>query len=517
MKDAHEFKRTLEQLAKEKGLSKEEIIESLIAALKSAIRKEYGLEKSEDYLEVRYDESKGSFEVVRYRQVVEHVEDPSHEISLEEARKEDPDCEIGDEIGQTIELEGLGRISAHLAKQVIRQRMRDIERYHIYNEYKSRVGEIVQGTVRRIDRKDIIVDLGRTEAILPYKEQIPSETYKINDRIKAYLKEVIDPESPKGRMHINQPQLVLSRSCDEFLIKLFEREVPEINEGIVQIVSVARDPGQRAKIAVTSKDPNIDPVGACVGMRGSRVQNIVNELKGERIDIVPYADNPVKFVCNALAPAEILKVIMYMDADEQKRSMDVIVADDKLAQAIGTKGQNVRLASKVTKWDLHVYGESEYRKRQEEAKLAFANIKELPETTRELLVKMGYTLESLTKIDPAEIAGMPGIDGNHELAEKIIKSAIKLFESGKYPKLTEITTEGIASSEELKASQNGARKEDVSDKEELERKIETESTRVEQTRKTGETEFLNSPSVEGERESKEGFEEAVNSSGEKEE
>ena len=457
MKNTQEFKRTLEILAKEKGLSKEEIVESLIVALKSAIRKEYGLEKGEDYLEVRYNESKGGFEVVRYREVVENVEDPSLEISLDEARKADPDSEAGDEIGETIELEGLGRISAHLAKQVIRQRMRDVERYHIYNEYINRVGEIIQGTVRRIDRKDIVVDLGRTEAILPYREQIPTESYKSSDRVKAYLKDVVDPESPKGRLHINQPQLILSRSCEEFLVKLFEREVPEINEGLVQAVSVARDPGQRAKIAVTSKDANIDPVGACVGMRGSRVQNIVTELKGERIDIVPYSDNPVKFVCNALQPAEVLKVIMYTDADDERRSMDVIVANDKLAQAIGTRGQNVRLASKVTKWELHVFGESEYRKRQEEAKLAFAVINELSETARELLVKMGYTLESLAKVDPSEIIDLPDVDGNRELAEAIIKSAAKLFESGQYPRLVEIPAENSVSSTEAKAEQANAK------------------------------------------------------------
>ncbi len=434
MRDAQDFKRTLELLSKERGLSKNEILESLIAALKSAIRKEYGLEKGEDYLEIRYNESRGEFEVIRYREVVEEVVDPSREVALSEVRKTDPDVEIGDEIGERIQLEGLGRIAAHLAKQVIRQRIRDIERLHIYDEYKSRVGEIVQGTIRRIDRRDAIVDLGRTEAIIQYKDQIPSESYKPGDRVKAYLKEVIDPESPEGRKRINMPQLVLSRACEEFIVKLFEREVPEISEGVVKIVSVAREPGQRTKIAVASSDPNIDPVGACVGMRGSRVQNIVSELKGERIDIVPYSENAVRFVCNALAPAEVLKVIM----DEDSRSMDVIVADDKLAQAIGTRGQNVRLASELTDWELHIYSESEYRERQKEASLAFTAIESLSDTARDLLVKMGYTLESLASASPEEILDLAGIDADVELAKRIIEEAAELLKSGDYPKPEEV-------------------------------------------------------------------------------
>jgi len=430
MRDPQDFKRTLEVLSKEKGLSKEEILESLIAALKSAIRKEYGLEKGEDYLEILYNDSKGEFEVIRYREVVEEVTDPSREVALKEVLKSDPDVELGDEIGERIELEGLGRIAAHLAKQVIRQRMRDIERLHIFDEYHSRVGEIVQGTIRRIDRRDAIVDLGRTEAVIQPREQIPSETYKPGDRIKAYLKGVVDPESPEGRKRINLPQLILSRACKEFVVKLFEREVPEISEGVVRIVNVAREPGQRAKIAVTSSDPNIDPVGACVGMRGSRVQNIVSELKGERIDIVPFSDNAVKFVCNALAPAEILKVIM----EEDSRSMDVIVADDKLAQAIGTRGQNVRLASELTGWELRIFSESEYRSRQEEASLAFAAIESLSDTARELLVKMGYTLETLAGAQPDDIADLAGIDADKELAEKVAREAAELLESGEYPR-----------------------------------------------------------------------------------
>ena len=340
-----DIKRVVEQVSRDKGINREILIKALEEALGSAARKKFGANVD---IEVQYNESTGEIEVFQFKDVAETVTEPDLQISLEEARKLDPECEVGDSLGTKMDTSTFGRIAAQSAKQVIIQKMKDAERDAVYSSFIDRKGEIINGIVQRFDRNDIIVNLGHTEGILPSREQIPKESYRRGDRIRAYIIDVL--YDTRG------PQIVLSRTHPDFLIALFKTEVPEINEGIVTIIGATREPGIRAKIAVTSNDSDIDPVGACVGMKGSRVQNVVQELKGEKIDIIPYHIDPAKFVCNALAPAEISRVII----DEENNSMEVIVPDEFLSIAIGKKGQNVRLASKLTKWHLDVISETRY-------------------------------------------------------------------------------------------------------------------------------------------------------------
>jgi N utilization substance protein A len=287
-----ELKKVIDQVCREKGIEKEVLIRSLEEAVKVAARKKLG----HDYdIEVNYNDELGEVEVFEFKEVVEKVTDPHVQISLEEAREIDPECEIGDSLGIKMDPDSFGRIAAQSAKQVIMQKLREAERDIVYDDYKDRKGEIIHGIVQRFDRGSIIVNLGRTEAELPLKEQIPDEIYKQGDRIRAYVLEV---------KHFSRgPQIILSRTHPNFLSALFESEVPEISEGIVSIVQVAREPGSRSKIAVKSKDPDVDPVGACVGIKGSRVQAVVQELRGEKIDVVPWDPDPAKFICNALSPA----------------------------------------------------------------------------------------------------------------------------------------------------------------------------------------------------------------------
>ncbi|MDK9719439.1 MAG: transcription termination factor NusA, partial [Trichlorobacter sp.] len=275
----------------------------------------------------------------------EEVVDSYTEISLDEAREMDPECEIGDELGEKIDSGDFGRIAAQTAKQVIIQKVREAERETVFNEYKDRQWEIVTGQVRRFERGDLLIDLGRAEAILTGKEQMPREVYRPGDRIRAIITDIA--------MTTKGPQIILSRTHPQMLAKLFEAEVPEISEGLVEIVNVVRDPGSRAKIAVASNDRDIDPVGACVGMRGSRVQNVVSELRGEKIDIIPWSVDVARFVCNALSPAQVVKVFM----DEEQRTLEVIVPDDQLSLAIGKRGQNVSLAARLTGCRIDIKGE----------------------------------------------------------------------------------------------------------------------------------------------------------------
>ncbi|MBW2287434.1 MAG: transcription termination/antitermination protein NusA [Deltaproteobacteria bacterium] len=324
------LKREIDQIAKDKGIDAKEIIGALEEAMKQAARREVGQEKE---IEATFNDELGEIELFEFREVVEEVTSPETQIALDAAHEFDSDAEVGDEIGVKLDTSGFGRILAQAAKQVIIQRIREAERDTIYEEYKDRKGEIVNGIVRRFEKGAIVVDLGRTEAVLPLKEQVPRESYRPNDRIRAYMIDV--NRAAKGS------QIVLSRACLEFLTQLFEQEVPEIYESIVRIESAAREPGGRAKIAVVSRDSDVDPVGACVGMKGSRVQAVVQELRGERIDIVPWSPDPARYVCSSLSPAQVSKVII----DEAEKSMDVIVPDDQLSLAIGRKGQNVRLAN----------------------------------------------------------------------------------------------------------------------------------------------------------------------------
>ncbi len=341
-----DLKRIIDQISRDRGFDKSLLIEAIEEAVHSAARKKFGNRRE---IEVRYNEEYGEVEVFQFRNVVEEAEDDQTEISLEEALKLDPEVQLGDELGEKMEdVSDLGRIAAQSAKQVIIHKMKDAERDVVYGMFKDRVGEVVSGIVQRFERGNMIVNLGRTDAILPKDQQIAKRSFKQGDRIRAYLKEV--------RQTSRDSQLILSRTCDEFLAKLFQMEVPEMAEGIVRVMAVSREPGFRAKIAVSSSESDVDPVGACVGMKGSRVQNVVQELQGERIDIVTWSPDPAKYVYNALAPAHVSMVMV----DEENHSLLVVVPNDQLSLAIGRQGQNVRLASKLLGWRIDVKSEQRY-------------------------------------------------------------------------------------------------------------------------------------------------------------
>lgn len=338
-----ELNRVLEQVGKDKGISKAILIDAIEASVLIAAKKKYGADKE---IEAHFNEDMGEVELFQFKTVVGDVVDPDNEISHEKAVKEDPGVEVGDSLGMKLDASAFGRIAAQAAKQVIVQKLRDAERDNIYNEFRERKGEILNGIVKRFEHGDMIVDLGKTEAVISQKEQVPGENYRPTERVRAYLVDV--KKTSKG------PNIILSRTHPGMVAKLFELEVPEIHEGIVKIKNVVREPGSRVKIAVVSEDRDIDPVGACVGMKGSRVQAVVQELKGEKIDIVEWVDDPARFVCNALSPAQIAKVIVH----DTEKSMEVIVPDNQLSLAIGKRGQNVRLAAKLTGWKIDIFSES---------------------------------------------------------------------------------------------------------------------------------------------------------------
>jgi N utilization substance protein A len=405
-----EIKRVVDQVSRDKGIEKTVLIKAIEEALKSAARKKFG---NKIEIEIQYSDQTGEIEVFQFKEVVEVVKDSSVEISIENGRKLDEECEIGDSLGTKMDTTTFGRIAAQSAKQVIIQKMKDAERNAVYSSFIDRKGEIINGIVQRVEHSgDIIVNLGQTEGILPVREQVPKETYRRGDRIRALLSEVL--QDSRG------PQIILSRTNPNFLINLFKTEVPEISEGIVSIMGAAREPGVRAKIAVSSNDSDIDPVGACVGMKGSRVQNVVQELKGEKIDIITWHVDAAKFVCNALAPAEIKRVII----DEDNRSMEVIVPDESLSIAIGKRGQNVRLASKLTGWALDVQNESHYI---EALKNGYDSLVSLPGVGISLansLIEKGFT--SAREISNAAVSDLTQIKGiAAEKAEKLIRSAIE--------------------------------------------------------------------------------------------
>jgi N utilization substance protein A len=407
------LKREIDQIAKDKGIDAKEIIGALEEAMKQAARREAGQDKE---IEAQFNDELGEIELFEFREVVEEVSSPDTQITLDAAHEFDPDAEVGDEIGVKLDTSGFGRILAQTAKQVIIQRIREAERDTVYDEYKDRKGEVVNGIVRRFEKGAIIVDLGRTEAVLPLKEQVPRESYRPNDRVRAYMIDV--NKAAKGS------QIVLSRACLEFLIKLFEQEVPEIYEGIVRIESAAREPGGRAKIAVASRDSDVDPVGACVGMKGSRVQAVVQELRGERIDIVPWSPDPARYVCSALSPAQVSKVII----DETEQSMDVIVPDDQLSLAIGRKGQNVRLAVQLTGWRIDIKSESKMSELAAWLSEAVAVVEGCGDPEAELLLQQGITsLEDLAACQSDLLTSLPGIDeaGAQAIREKAAELAVR--------------------------------------------------------------------------------------------
>jgi len=404
----------IEQVGRDKGISREVLIEALEAAMLTAARKKFGSHRD---IEARFNPELGEVELFEFKTVVETVQDAEREIGVEEAHQIDAEAEVGDSLGVKMNSAAMGRIAAQTAKQVIIQRVREAEREMIFNEYKDRKGEIITGIARRFERGNVIVDLGRTEAILPVREQTPRESYRAGDRVVAYVKD-IDKEA-RG------PLIILSRTDVGLLLKLFEMEVPEIYEGIVRIVAAAREPGARSKIAVASRDSDVDPIGACVGMKGSRVQAVVQELRGEKIDIVPYNEDPAKFVVSAISPAEVSKVII----DEDTKTMELIVPDDQLSLAIGRKGQNVRLASQLTGWKIDIHSESQMAVMVERAIRLLMMVEGIRRPVAEQLYKLGFqTVRDIVEGDLKELALIIG--GGQEAARAIQEKAAELLAAG---------------------------------------------------------------------------------------
>ncbi len=394
-------------VAREKSIPREIVLSSMEEALQKAARSRYGQETE---VRAEINAKTGEIRFSRLLQVVDLVENDATQINLEDARKKNPAAQVGDWIAETLPPFDFGRIPAQSAKQVIIQKVRDAERDRQYQEYKDRIGEIVNGVVKRAEYGNVIIDLGRGEAIVRRDELIPRETFKPGDRVRAYVYDV--RREPRG------PQIFMSRTHPQFMAKLFAQEVPEIYDGIIEVKSVARDPGSRAKIAVVSRDTSIDPVGACVGMRGSRVQAVVNELQGEKIDIIPWSADAATFIVNSLQPAEVVKVVL----DEDSSRIEVVVPDDQLSLAIGRRGQNVRLASQLTGWDIDILTEAEESERRQkefaERTKIFMEALDVDEVVGQLLAAEGFrSVEELAFVDMAELAAIEGFD--EETAEEI--------------------------------------------------------------------------------------------------
>ena len=389
-------------VAREKAIDRGIVIAAMEDAIQKAARSRYG---SETEVRAEINPKTGEMRLSRLLLVVETVENDSTQIALADAKRRNPAAQVGDYIAEALPPLEYGRIAAQSAKQVIVQKVREAERDRQYQEYKDRIGDIVNGIVKRVEYGNVVVDLGRGEAIVRRDELIPRETFKPGDRIRAYVLDV--------RREQRGPQIFLSRTHPQFMSKLFAQEVPEIYDGIVEVKAVARDPGSRAKIAVISRDSSVDPVGACVGMRGSRVQAVVNELQGEKIDIIPWTSDPANFVVNALAPAEVAKVVL----DEDRQRMEVVVPDQQLSLAIGRRGQNVRLASQLTGWDIDIVTEqeeSEHRQAEFEKRTKlFIEALNVDEVVGQLLASEGFnSVEELALVDEKEIARIEGFDAD---------------------------------------------------------------------------------------------------------
>jgi transcription termination/antitermination protein NusA len=387
-------------VAREKAIDREVVITAMEDAIQKAAKSRYG---SENEIKAEVDPKTGEISLARLLEVVDEVTIDATQISLAEARRKNPAAQVGDFIAEPLPPLDFGRVAAQNAKQVIVQKVREAERERQYDEYKDRVGEIVNGIVKRVEYGNVIVDLGRAEAIVRRDETLPRENFRYGDRIRAYVYDV--------RREQRGPQIFLSRTHPEFMAKLFAQEVPEVYEGIVTIKSVARDPGSRAKIAVVSRDASIDPVGACVGMRGSRVQAVVNELQGEKIDIISWSPDAATFIVNGLAPAEVVKVVL----DEDAERIEVVVPDQQLSLAIGRKGQNVRLASQLTGWDIDIMTEaSESERRQAEfaeRSAKFMEALDVDEVIAQLLASEGFSsVEEVAFVEPDEISSIEGFD-----------------------------------------------------------------------------------------------------------
>ncbi len=438
-----DIKRVIDQVSREKGIDAGVLISTIKEAIVSAARKKIGPRAD---IEVHYDEKTGDIEVFHFKDVVEKVEYPDSELSLEQGYEYDPECEVGDSLGIRIDAEEFGRIAAQSAKQVIIQKMREAERNAVYENYIHKKGKIINGIVQRFDRGSIIVNLGQAEAVLRPREQMPRENFRRGDRIRAYVLDVL--EEAKGS------QILLSRTRPEFLIELFKTEVPEVAEGIVVLKGAARVPGIRAKIAVSSVDSDVDPVGACVGMKGNRVQNIVQELRGEKIDIIQWSPDVARFVCNALSPAEISRVII----DEDNRSMEVIVNDEYLSIAIGKGGQNVSLACEITGWHLEVNSEEEYSR---EIKLGYDSLMQLDEVgmeTAEILFKSGYTsFHEIAGAASDDLAAIMNI--SEEKAVEVIENANQLVQQQNEQHFSEEPSDPLP--EEIQEQETDSKEEDI--------------------------------------------------------
>jgi N utilization substance protein A len=397
-----ELLQVADTVARDKGIDKDEVLEAMEQAIQKAGRSKYGQEYD---IRAEIDRRTGEIRLLRFREVVETVENEATHIPLSAAKRLNAEAEIGDFITDPLPPIDFGRIAAQTAKQVIVQKVRDAERQRQYNEFKDRVGEIVNGLVKRVEFGNVVVDLGRAEAMLRRDELLPRESFRQGERVRAYIYDV--RQEPRG------PQIFLSRTHPQYMAKLFAQEVPEIYDGIIEIRAVARDPGSRAKIAVISRDSSIDPVGACVGMRGSRVQAVVGELQGEKIDIIPWSQDPATFVVNALAPAEVSKVVM----DEEQRRIEVVVPDDQLSLAIGRRGQNVRLASQLTGWDIDILTEAEESERRTEEfrsrSQLFIDALDIDDVIAHLLVTEGFTsLEEVAYVAQEDLANIEGFDAD---------------------------------------------------------------------------------------------------------
>ncbi len=397
-----ELLQVADAVARDKGIDRDEVLEAMEQAIQKAGRSKYGHEHD---IRASIDRKNGEIQLTRVITVVETVENESAQISVQSARKKKPDAVPGDTFVDPLPPIDFGRIAAQTAKQVIVQRVRDAERQRQYDEFKNRTGEIVNGLVKRVEFGNVVVDLGRAEALLRRDELIPRETFRTGDRVRAYIFDV--RQEPRG------PQIFLSRTHPQFMAKLFAQEVPEIYDGIIEIKSVARDPGSRAKIAVVSRDSGIDPVGACVGMRGSRVQAVVAELQGEKIDIIQWSPDPATFIVNGLAPAEVAKVVL----DEEQNRIEVVVPDDQLSLAIGRRGQNVRLASMLTGWNIDILTEAEESERRQaefgaRSKM-FIDALDVDDVIAHLLVTEGFSsVEEVAFVPVEDLTGIEGFDEN---------------------------------------------------------------------------------------------------------
>jgi N utilization substance protein A len=423
----------LDQVSKDKNIDRKVLVEALEQAILTAAKRAFGMHRE---MEAKFNEAIGRVDLFQIIIVADPVVTPGREISLDDANRFSLNAEVGDELlfqiffdekdqakaeeqdgkyGALLQLnkawKTFGRIAAQTAKQVILQRVREAERDNVFNQYRDKKGELISGIVRRFERGNIVVDLGGAEAVLPVREQVPRESYRAGDRIVAYVMEI--DKAARG------PQIVMSRAHKGLLEKLFDQEVPEIYDKIVRIEASAREPGARSKIAVSSRDRDVDPVGACVGMKGSRVQAVVQELRGEKIDIVPFDPDPVKFVCNAIAPAEVSRVLM----DVGSHTMQLIVPDDKLSLAIGKKGQNVRLASQLTGWRIDIHSEAKVREMEARARTSLAAIDGVSTELADTLFKMGFrSATDVARASAEELASVAGV-GTADAATRLLKDA----------------------------------------------------------------------------------------------